>query len=108
MIWRVSLAGRRQLARVTFTSLTFESVWRAWQKMRPASQPGAQLRTARMSPYCPNIHTAHRERDDGLYQPMTYICFKLSEEIVVTLLHSLPVSVMMYYTVQLQARADSS
>ena len=46
----------------------------------------------------------HRERDDGLYQPMTYLAFKISQEITVTLLHSLPVSVMIWYTVQLQAR----
>ena len=45
-----------------------------------------------------------RERDDGLYQPMTYLAFKISQEITVTLLHSLPVSVMIWYTVQLQVR----
>ena len=45
-----------------------------------------------------------RERNDGLYQPMTYLAFKISEEITVTLLHSLPVSVMMFYTVQLKVR----
>jgi hypothetical protein len=41
-----------------------------------------------------------------LYQPLTYLCFKLSEEIVITLLHSFPVSVIMYYVVGLQARSD--
>ena len=45
-----------------------------------------------------------RERDDGLYQPMTYLAFKISQEITVTLVHSLPVSVMIFYTVQLQVR----
>ena len=48
--------------------------------------------------------TVRRERDDGLYQPITYLAFKISEEITVTLLHSLPVSVMIYYTVQLKVR----
>jgi len=50
----------------------------------------------------------HRERDDGLYQPMTYLAFKISQEITVTLLHSLPVSVIIFYTVQLQARLPRS
>lgn len=43
-----------------------------------------------------------RERADGLYLPVTYLLSKLSEEIVLNWLVSLPICAILFYGVQLQ------
>ncbi|KAL4426977.1 hypothetical protein ABPG77_009538 [Micractinium sp. CCAP 211/92] len=43
-----------------------------------------------------------RERADGLYRPITYLCYKISEEVAVGTLPSLAYSALVFFLVRLQ------
>ncbi|KAL4457942.1 hypothetical protein ABPG75_012807 [Micractinium tetrahymenae] len=43
-----------------------------------------------------------RERADGLYRPITYLCYKISEEVAVGTLPSVAYSALVFYLVRLQ------
>ncbi|KAK9804705.1 hypothetical protein WJX72_000974 [[Myrmecia] bisecta] len=43
-----------------------------------------------------------RERSDGLYRTITYLCFKLAEEVFLALLISLPFSCLVFFPLQMQ------
>ena len=43
-----------------------------------------------------------REQSDGLYRTITYLTFKICEEVVLTTLTSVAFSLIVYYTVRLQ------
>lgn len=43
-----------------------------------------------------------REQSDGLYRTITYLTFKIFEEVVLTTLTSIAFSLIVYYTVRLQ------
>ena len=42
-----------------------------------------------------------RERNDGLYRPVTYVIFKMLEELSITLVNSLVFSAMVFYPLHL-------
>lgn len=43
-----------------------------------------------------------RERNDGLYRVITYLCFKITEELFIALIASLIFSVVVWFPIQLQ------
>ena len=43
-----------------------------------------------------------REQSDGLYRSITYLTFKICEEVVLTTLTSIAFSLIVFYTVRLQ------
>lgn len=46
-----------------------------------------------------------RERSDGLYRVITYLCAKMVEELGMALLTSLAFSALVFFTLKLQARS---
>lgn len=43
-----------------------------------------------------------RERNDGLYRPVTYLAFKIAEEMVVVFLNSVVFSALVFFTLRLK------
>lgn len=42
-----------------------------------------------------------RERNDGLYRPITYLVFKMMEELIIVLCNSLVLSAVVFYPLRL-------
>ena len=51
----------------------------------------------------PTTH-ACRERNDGLYRVITYLCYKMLEELIVAILISVVVACIVFYGVQLKGQ----
>ncbi len=49
----------------------------------------------------PKICLPCRERNDGLYRPITYVIFKMMEEISITLINSLVFSSIVFFPLKL-------
>ena len=47
---------------------------------------------------------ACRERNDGLYRVITYLCYKMLEELIVAILISVVVACIVFYGVQLKGQ----